>query len=1399
MLTRICQQDTTADKDAPERKARKFGLPSSASSQVNEAALFKYMADKKLCLAENITNESDSVVEKQKGRNKIYLGFARAAWRMIQTVPECFPGAKYTVVGEESKHFLVQGLKISGEDIHRFMCLWRYILQCRRNHTSKKSANQSSSTAAIASKEALADEAEEQTGDGNLSDDAQTPDGERGHKPKKLEGWIKLPLFVKPGELIDNTESQEARNAAAFRNLFLAERDDEAFAPFFSSAFKATKSDLEIGEGLDAFGNAEIQLNPDLPRLSDDQKRSLLKALSRRATYLFGDCDNIDNLFAPASQTSTHNAYADLVARARDESTVDENSTSAGDAEEAKQAVAKALSAALESELNGRSSASPLWAECVEALNLTYEELDEPDDLTRQNFRIGFRGLGLLPWQPHSATWILKMIEGPLRFGLLSDHTGLAKTVSVLTATLVRAERTRQAIDAYDKKREALSDELTKNESMPLSPEEVEARIVAKLGAKPKHKPVLILVPPNARGAWENDINKFFNDRDQQRKIILKSFMGDNATDYEKSIALESTSAKGMQDYCQSLSTTDMETSQTCIITTLQIYARACLKKADRAASKVVDVADSYELMMADDLFSLLVVDEGHALKDEAAKQSIAVYKTDAPYVVCSATPFINSVRDICGLLRFPWKAAKTMLSEGPPTHHVYNHKGFADGAEEFDARHGRSIFNMQPSTQRQFFPALEPALVKKRLGSGDGPVDQASASKVIPLPLMLISLRRVFGDKISVANHIVEIGKDIPPSKITIAELRQGRVEAGLYRAIHQACFEDGTDTNLFTDDDFSTRRRRFQHATLTPLLDQVFTRHGGIDAGEVANLFQKAQDSFALFHGWTKNDYHSLPPTTRIEMVYYIVASSVKLQAVCGKLYEIVFEKMEKLIFFADWPLNLWVIELLLAALQIKFVSIRRGISNQEREAAEVAFNTDSSVKVLVASLRSAAASLNLQQGGCHIVILDVVAFNIMLQGVGRVRRFGQKHPQTITILVVDETHDQYLLWKHLENYRSELRGTSQLDIPDLAAGDEETTLEWLLNRRDQKVTLVQYVHEQLGAAAVNGMVQCVFGVRSNLTTSWKNVRNPRAKNLDPEQRLFRLAYGGDVANEVLQQMLDARIAKARAQSVREEGQQGEQTDDADDEGQTDGYVERTPSARAKKVAPFAQALLPRSQTSNFEGTTHVAEIIRAAREMAKPCEYRLRNVTAQACVYAARKAVSKPSPYVDEALDRFDDPKVDRKCIEALVKHHLAQEAEEAARAKDHEVTNAKQTVIPLRPSSAQNSQADKAPVSVDANMDARGEGSPGAADAAFNAKQESLMSEGRNRLSAIFRELKLSFAVRIKKPTKSQYTSRIMQDWDEKGRPEPFPPRKGASKEKASADDNEDEANAAEEEE
>lgn len=131
---------------------------------------------------------------------------------------------------------------------------------------------------------------------------------------------------------------------------------------------------------------------------------------------------------------------------------------------------------------------------------------------------------------------------------------------------------------------------------------------------------------------------------------------------------------------------------------------------------------------------------------------------------------------------------------------------------------------------------------------------------------------------------------------------------------------------------------------------------------------------DSFSTFHTWTEKDFNALAYLTRIEMVGHMCLSLPKLCVLLREIDNIVLKQHQKLIIFADSPVNIWTIELLMDVLQLKYCSNRSGITSAKRAEAEHLFNHSNDVQILVATSRSASKSINPQKGGSHIVIIGI-----------------------------------------------------------------------------------------------------------------------------------------------------------------------------------------------------------------------------------------------------------------------------------------------------------------------------------------------------------------------------------------------------------------------------------------
>jgi SNF2 family DNA or RNA helicase len=1214
---------------------------------------------------DDIENDAEPAerFSKTTGSARMHVYWLRAANKLIHALPNVFTGAVRTD-GKDLSRKYVDGLDLEAEDLHRFIFLFNqfYILKVRKTDLGK-----------------------------NKTPSRQDP---------------VLPIFCLPGEANANTELETTKNLIAFENLRRTAVSTDSLLRSFH--FHSDEERDRQPEALDNVGENKVTLLDGLPRLEGEDQAELFDYLASQVTYLYDDRNKRNKFFTPPSQSVVFRKQCHK-ATEEDKRQEAENALHPNEQARFKQERFRKL----QKQLNSRSAAPPSWEETVEMLGLDVRDLDKVDDDTKQPFLILYRGLKLMPWQPQAAAFMLKMIEGPLKACLNSDDTGLGKTVSSLVAIVQRSINTQAALDRYrDQYEHIVGPHRIDDDAR--TDEEIIAQCglqkqVSDLGSRPEHKPVLVVVPPSALGAWSSDAAKFFQPpktapaEDQRRAVELYTFFGlSGAATIVEQRSL-GTSPQDLMEFCQSLDRGDEATSRTVVLSTFRCLAKRCLEErigwirrkiepdedamnaqtlsgatgqnldvemdegdstldptssnnaeVDPDDEKDVDEPDIDDdqfweqiqyakLLIPDDLWSIIIADEAHRVKNRGSKQAMVLYKQKSAYILNTATPFINSVDDLHGPLLFLFKSVEKQVRAA--SLQQPNRQGYKQLAEDFEEHYQRDLHSIPHNRLNMYLSALDPATFKTLIRSESGVAGLNLSHDIIPLPMMLTCLRRVMGDALNVHGREIVLGAEIPPFELTIAVVRHGAVEASVYRAAHRECIaEPQSDKRLASqvnaDNDSrhpsNIRRRRLQHAALNPALDQMYRRNVGNEAQGIQKFFKQGIDSFSIYHAYTKNDLHHPLPETRPAMAKYMADCSCKLQALSAEIQEVVIRQDRKMLVYADWPLNLWLIELFLKVLNIPFLSIRAGITTSQRLEAEHAYNNDPAIKILVCSARSASESLNLQKGGWHIVIMDVIPINKLLQIIGRGFRVGQKHAQTIKMFVADETYDQYLLFKYINQYNRQVSGTAKLDIPEDVYANVDNKLRMEYENQSDKKAWRSHVDEVLRDAYVGGLVRCILGLRGDLNDDWDDVQDVQKKNLSPEEQLFRLAQGGDVANEVLEQLKKKSETAAQNPDLP-------RTVDAD---QLPDAPQPVASGSPNRVGPdpirataFSAPMLARPIVQHvFSESEHVEALIAAAEKMAAALPFRLHNITPEHCLREAKDWVSYPSEHIDQALNQL-----------------------------------------------------------------------------------------------------------------------------------------------------------------
>ena len=263
---------------------------------------------------------------------------------------------------------------------------------------------------------------------------------------------------------------------------------------------------------------------------------------------------------------------------------------------------------------------------------------------------------------------------------------------------------------------------------------------------------------------------------------------------------------------------------------------------------------------------------------------------------------------------------------------------------------------------------------------------------------------------------------------------------------------------------------------------------------------------------------------------MAAYIISCSAKLQHLTKLMLHHMINQEEKMLIWAHEPLTLF-----LSVLEIKFVSIRSGITNAQRLAAVKAFNNDPSTMIMVGSSRSCAVSMNLQKGAHVMVFVDVVSATVAMQGIDRLHRIGQTFRVIAYRLHNDDTIDQLLQSVYHNRHPDTIMAQTKISKAHadelLENQSEEERSEMLSELAEDPSNMdrrCEWVTKSLLGAYADAVCLQLFGLRSNRGhEKWRKIYDPTAKNTIPEEVVSRIAHGGTVARECADQVKRERKA--------------------------------------------------------------------------------------------------------------------------------------------------------------------------------------------------------------------------------------------------------------------------------
>lgn len=369
-----------------------------------------------------------------------------------------------------------------------------------------------------------------------------------------------------------------------------------------------------------------------------------------------------------------------------------------------------------------------------------------------------------------------------------------------------------------------------------------------ELGAKPTHKPVLVMVPPPALNSWLKTFREFFTTDTGSYHIEYRTLCNlgqKRAKARDKAKAIKGHYTDGLLKFKKRLNPDKPQTSRTVVLTTYQSWHRKVLKtatlersipepppapKPKNRRSKDDDEADDEEeddeeeeadeeedsddddapkyglkgktkerkdtqkdryrraTVLRDgveDMFSIRIADEAHRLKDPDSKQAIAFNKLkDCKTALATATAYKNKIEDFYGVLIPLYSEVKKRFPVPDPN--VLSASSYQEFRKVFKEKYGSSFVNMSEAEQLKMARGLNPEKFLELCKSESDKEGSVMAGvNILPLPSSLVILRRVKGDKVDLGFKTVVLGAEIGKYTIIGVESRQGAAERQYYRGI--------------------------------------------------------------------------------------------------------------------------------------------------------------------------------------------------------------------------------------------------------------------------------------------------------------------------------------------------------------------------------------------------------------------------------------------------------------------------------------------------------------------------------------------------------------------------------------------------------------------------------------
>ncbi|PVH88776.1 hypothetical protein DL98DRAFT_622343 [Cadophora sp. DSE1049] len=182
-----------------------------------------------------------------------------------------------------------------------------------------------------------------------------------------------------------------------------------------------------------------------------------------------------------------------------------------------------------------------------------------------------------------------------------------------------------------------------------------------------------------------------------------------------------------------------------------------------------------------------------------------------------------------------------------------------------------------------------------------------------------------------------------------------------------------------------------------------------------------------------------------------------SAKLEAIWDQVAEWIVEApQDKIIIFSQFRHFQVIIGCMLEKEKMKFLYFSGDMSSKQREAAVLQFESDPSIKIMVAGLKCGGLGLNLSFAN-RVLIADIwwnVCMTSDNQAFGRVFRIGQEKESQYVKVVVKQTVDERTILALQRKKEAAIKNVMQDDITEadfdeILGGEPEETFKELMAR--------------------------------------------------------------------------------------------------------------------------------------------------------------------------------------------------------------------------------------------------------------------------------------------------------------------------------------------------------------